>query len=104
MSLLSRRDPKTRVRIANAIYLMSTWPRHAIASPRRGTLLPAAAVISVAAATFASASSSARSPSLEAVSQAFFGLHVLNFPERASWPTIRFGAWRLWDNGVTWPD
>ncbi len=67
-------------------------------------MLSLRAVISVATTAIACAATSAQSPSVEPVSQAFFGLHVLNYPERASWPTIRFGAWRLWDNGVTWPD
>jgi len=31
-------------------------------------------------------------------------MHVLTFPESVAWPTVPFGAWRLWANGVTWPD
>lgn len=40
----------------------------------------------------------------------FFGMHmhrveqIRNEGNEQSWPKVRFGAWRLWDAGVTWLD
>lgn len=36
-----------------------------------------------------------------AVTAQYFGMHVHN---PGNWPSLTFGATRLWDSGVTWPD
>lgn len=32
----------------------------------------------------------------------FFGMHVARAYDSKQWPRMQFGAWRLWDAGVTW--
>lgn len=32
----------------------------------------------------------------------FFGMHVARAHDSKQWPRMQFGAWRLWDAGVTW--
>lgn len=34
----------------------------------------------------------------------FFGLHMHRAGSGTAWPDAAFGAWRLWDARVTWPD
>lgn len=40
----------------------------------------------------------------EVVRDPFFGLHIHNSDRGTAWPKARFGAWRLWDASVAWPD
>lgn len=32
----------------------------------------------------------------------FFGIHMHRADAGTPWPTVRFGAWRLWDAGIDW--
>ena len=34
----------------------------------------------------------------------FFGLHIHNAGTTTPWPAVKFGAWRLWDASVAWPN
>ena len=34
----------------------------------------------------------------------FFGLHIHRAATATEWPRVSFGAWRLWDAGVSWPE
>jgi len=34
----------------------------------------------------------------------FFGQHIHHAITSSAWPTVQFGAWRLWDADVTWPN
>jgi len=34
----------------------------------------------------------------------YFGLHIHRADSGTAWPKAAFGAWRLWDAGVAWPD
>src|SRR4051794_15819238 len=33
----------------------------------------------------------------------FFGMHIHHINAGTPWPSVRFGTWRLWDAGVSWP-
>ena len=39
-----------------------------------------------------------------AVPETFFGMHVHEAAGTTPWPAVRFGAWRLWDAGVSWAE
>ena len=34
----------------------------------------------------------------------FFGMHIHRADAGTAWPNVRFGAWRLWDANVAWPN
>jgi hypothetical protein len=34
----------------------------------------------------------------------YFGMHIHRAAVKTKWPNVAFGAWRLWDTHVTWPD
>ncbi|WP_153115698.1 glycoside hydrolase family protein [Rhodocyclus tenuis] len=51
-------------------------------------------------ALFLAASSSADESSRDP----YFGLHMHRADSGTAWPKAAFGAWRLWDAGVAWPD
>ena len=34
----------------------------------------------------------------------YFGLHIHAADRGTEWPKVKFGAWRLWDSGVQWPN
>lgn len=40
----------------------------------------------------------------ERVPETYFGMHIQNAEKGTPWPNVPFGAWRLWDSGVAWPD
>jgi hypothetical protein len=42
--------------------------------------------------------------SVGAIPPTYFGMHIHQAATTTPWPAIPFGAWRLWDAGVTWPD
>lgn len=39
-----------------------------------------------------------------AIPATYFGMHIHQATTTTPWPAVPFGAWRLWDAGVTWPD
>lgn len=39
-----------------------------------------------------------------AIPATYFGMHIHRAATTTPWPAVPFGAWRLWDAGVTWPD
>ena len=43
-------------------------------------------------------------PPAEAIPATYFGMHIHQATTTTPWPMVPFGAWRLWDAGVTWPD
>jgi hypothetical protein len=44
-------------------------------------------------------------PPETSIPKTLFGMHVLHLfvPPYTQWPTVRFGAWRLWDTYTGWP-
>ena len=36
------------------------------------------------------------------IAREYFGMHVARAHDAQQWPRVAFGAWRLWDAGVTW--
>jgi len=43
-------------------------------------------------------------PPAGAIPATYFGLHIHRATTTTPWPVIPFGAWRLWDAGVSWSD
>src|SRR3954454_3706084 len=41
-------------------------------------------------------------PPAGAIPEQFFGMHIHRADSETPWPDIQFGAWRLWDAGVSW--
>jgi hypothetical protein len=43
-------------------------------------------------------------PPSEPIPLSFFGLHIHHLAQPTPWPRVSFGAWRLWDAYVVWPN
>ena len=43
-------------------------------------------------------------PSDQPIPATYFGMHIHRATNGTPWPAVPFGAWRLWDSKVTWPD
>jgi hypothetical protein len=50
------------------------------------------------------ASTLAGTGSLGPIDRQYFGLHIHRAASTTPWPSIPFGAWRLWDARITWAD
>ncbi len=55
-------------------------------------------------ATPTAQANSAIQPPAETIPATYFGMHIHQAVTTTPWPAIPFGAWRLWDAGVAWPD
>lgn len=99
---LSTRTPREEISTAPPAVPAPTSTRTSTARPPAG-VAPASTPEPDPATPRAQASVDLQFPT-ETIPATYFGLHIHQAATTTPWPVIPFGAWRLWDAGVTWPD